>query len=368
VLATGFATYRSVVDAGDVTGDGRRDLLTVTTGTDVLELHPGHVGGGVEAPVRWGAGWKGLDQVSSADLDGDGRAGDVMVRQADGRMRAYYADATGRLTRMNTFGKGWGGLDDLSSGADWDGDGTADLIARVAASGDLRVYPGTGRRDFSAPSLPAVTGVRGADLTRVVGDVDGDGLADAVARTTDGNLIGLRGRGDGTFDPVSARIGAGWQAFDLIEPVGDYTNDGVPDLVARTPDGRLQVYAMTRSFGFAWQLPIASGWQAARSITGTGALNSDVNADVVVLRTDGSVRVYRGTGPGALNYYDEVLTGQSDLVRVVGVGDLSGDGPNDILGQTADGRLYLYPGDGKGGFRSSRQPVRVPSEADHVLG
>ena len=212
------------------------------------------------------------------------------------------------------------------------------------------------------------TGVPDANLVRVVGDVDGDGLSDAVARTSSGDLIGLRGRGDGRFQALPSRIGGGWQIFDLIEPVGDYTNDGVPDLVARTTGGELRVYALTRSLTVGWQLPIGIEWQGARSITATGAVNVDINADVVVLRTDGSVRLYRGTGPGALNYYDIVLTGQTDLVRIVGTGDFTGDGPNDILGQAADGRLFLYPGDGKGGFRSSRQPVRAPSEVDRVLG
>ena len=368
VIGTGFGAYRSVTDAGDVTGDGLRDLITVNASTNVLELRPGRADGGIEGPVTWGTGWQGLDSVTAADLDRDGHRGDLLVRQADGRMRAYYADASGRLTRMNTFGRGWGALDELTTGVDWNGDSAPDLIGRVAASGDLRLYAGTGQRDFSPTPLTLDTGVPDANLVRVVGDVDGDGLSDAVARTSSGDLIGLRGRGDGRFQALPSRIGGGWQIFDLIEPVGDYTNDGVPDLVARTTGGELRVYALTRSLTVGWQLPIGIEWQGARSITATGAVNVDVNADVVVLRTDGSVRLYRGTGPGALNYYDIVLTGQTDLVRIVGTGDFTGDGPNDILGQAADGRLFLYPGDGKGGFRSSRQPVRAPSEVDRVLG
>ena len=365
VLATGWGGYRSVTDAGDVDGDGRRDLFTVGA-TNVLELWPGVAGGGLGAPVRWGTGWQGLDQVGAADLDGDGRRGDLLVRQADGRMRSYYADEAGRPTRMNTFGSGWGGLDSLTTGVDWNGDRVPDLVARVTATGDLRLYAGTGQRDFSAAPLTVSTGVSDGDLFRVVGDVDGDGLADAVVRTTAGDLFALRGRGDGRFDRLPTRIGTGWETFDLVEAVGDYTNDGVPDLLARTWGGELRVYALTRSLTVAWSLVVGSGWQGALSVTGTGAVNGDVNADVVVLRDDGTVRVYRGTGPGALNYYDVVLTGQTDLVRIVGTGDLTGDGPNDIVGQATDGRLYVYPGDGKGGFRS-RQPLRSPQEAARVV-
>lgn len=357
VVATGFAALRSVTDAGDVTGDGLRDLLTVSTG-DVLELWPGTSDGAVAAPVRWGTGWQGLDQVTSADLDGDGRRGDLLVRQADGRMRSYFADGTGRLPRMNTFGNGWGGLDSLGTGPDWTGDGVPDLLARVTATGDLRLYAGTGQRDFTVAPLPLSTDVPDADLVRVVGDVDGDGLADAVARLGNGDVYALRGRGDGRFERLPTRLATGWQVFDLVEAVGDYTNDGVPDVLARSADGTVRVHALTRSFGIAWSLDVGYGWQDARSITGTGAVNGDVNADVVVLRSDGSIRVYRGTGPGALNYYDTVLTGQTDLVRVLGVGDLTGDGPNDVVGLANDGRLYVYPGDGAGSLRPTRQLLR----------
>jgi hypothetical protein len=358
VLATGFGTFRSVVDAGDVTGDGMRDLFTLGA-SNVLELRPGTANGGVGAPRAWGAGWQGQDQVGAADLDGDGRGGDLVVRQADGRMRSYYADQAGHFSRVNTFGKGWATLDSLTTGPDWNGDGVPDLLARVKATGVLVIYAGTGARDFTPAPFTVTTDVPDANLVRLIGDVDGDGLADAVARTPNGDLVALRGLGDGRFQRRPGRVGAGWQVYDLVEGVGDYTNDGIPDIVTRSGDGVLRVFAMTRSFTAGWSLTIGSGWQGARSLTGTGAVNGDVNADVVVLRTDGSIRVYRGTGPGALNYYDTVLTGQTDLVRIVGTGDLTGDGPNDVIGMTSDGHLYVYPGDGKGGFRPTRQPLRT---------
>jgi hypothetical protein len=369
VIATGFEVMDSVVTAGDVTRDGRPDLLTVNQSTGRLYLYPGTADGGVGSRTVWGGGWQRLDQlVSGPDADLDGNVGDVMTRQADGRMRSYYADDTGRLTRVNTFGRGWDGLDNITSGADWDGDGVPDLVARVPSSGDLRVYAGTGERDYAGDPLPVTADLAGANLFRVVGDLDGDGLADAVARLSNGDLVGLRGRGDGRFDRLPARIGSGWQIFDLIEAVGDYTNDGVPDLIARTKGGEVRIYPMTASFGFPWQMVVATGWQGARSITGTGAVNADANADVVVLRTDGSVRVYRGTGPGALGEYEVRLTGQTDVTRLLGVGDLTGDGPADLLATSADGRLWIYAGDGKGGFRSARQPVRAPEQVGHVIG
>ncbi len=156
VIASGFDAMDSVVTAGDVTGDGHPDLLTVNQSNGRLYLYPGAADGGVGARMVWGGGWQQLDQlVSAPDADLDGDVGDVMVRRADGRMRAYYADDAGRLTRVDTFGRGWGALDNISSGADWDGDGVPDLVARVSSNGELRAYAGTGQRDFSPALSPS---------------------------------------------------------------------------------------------------------------------------------------------------------------------------------------------------------------------
>ena len=132
----------------------------------------------------------------------------------------------------------------------------------------------------------------GADLFRLVGDIDGDGYSDAVARMTNGDLIGLRGSGDGRFDRLPARIGSGWQIFDLIEPVGDYhlRRRPGPPRPGRHDRGELRIYPMTRTFGFPWRWSVATRTGAAPAASPvSGAVNGDANADVVVLRTDGSV-------------------------------------------------------------------------------
>ena len=368
VVGTNFGAMDSIVGVGDITRDGRPELLAKRRTDGHLMLYPGTADGGIGAAQPWGTGWGSFTELMSGpDLDGDGLPGDLMVRQGDGRMRTFFVDGSGRRVRDNTWGGGWGGLDSLSSGADWDGDGARDIMGRATSTGDLILYSGTGQRDFSQAPVAVQADLSGVNLFRVIGDLTGDGLADAVGRLGNGDLAGFVGRGDGGFERRPARIGAGWGSFNLIEPVGDLSNDGVPDLLARTTGGELRLYAMTRSWGFAWSLLAGTNWQAARSITSTGALNADTNADVVVLTTGGDVRLYRGTGAGGLNEYVVVLTGQSDLVRILGTGDFTGDGPNDILGQTSSGGLYVYPGNGSGGFRP-RQPLRAPGQVGRVLG
>jgi hypothetical protein len=208
------------------------------------------------------------------------------------------------------------------------------------------------------------------DLVRVVGDVDADGLTDAVARKAGtGDLYFLRGRTGGGFTTGTTPIGRGWQIFDLLEAGGDMSNDGVPDVIARTTGGELRMYTLTRSRTFGWQIQLGTGWQGMASVTGAGSVNADYNADIVALRrSDGAILLYRGSGPGTLNDFVVAVPGQTDLRRVMGVGDFNGDAKNDLLGEDDSGRLWLYPGDGSSGFSPYRQPLLSPVDAARVLG
>jgi hypothetical protein len=147
------------------------------------------------------------------------------------------------------------------------------------------------------------------------------------------------------------------------------SNDGVPDLIARTTSGELRMYTMTRSGTFGWQIQLGLGWGVMRSVTGAGSVNGDYNADIVALReSDGAVLLYRGSGPGTLNDYVVAVPGQSDLRRVMGVGDFNGDKKNDLLAEDDHGQLWLYAGDGSTGFSRYRQPVSSTVVSSDVLG
>jgi hypothetical protein len=369
VIGTGFSSVTSLTSAGDLTGDGHPDLLGIDGST--LKLYPGASGGGLQEARTWGSGWGALDSITAGpDLDGDGTPGDVAVRQRDGGMRTYYADASGRLTRYNFWGAGWTVLDHITSGADWTGDGAPDVIARYPADSTLRLYAGTGRRDFDQQPVDAGAQVSGMDLVRVVGDLDGDGYTDAIARRAGtGELFLLRGRSGGGFTTGTAPIGKGWQIFDLIEAAGDMSNDGTPDLIARTSGGELRMYTMTRSGTFGWSIQLGLGWGVMRSVTGAGSVNSDFNADIVALReSDGAVMLYRGSGPGTLNDAVVAISGQTDLRRIMGVGDFNGDKKHDLLAEDDGGRLWLYAGDGSAGFSRYRQPLRSTHGQGDVLG
>ena len=369
VIGRGWNTLKDVTAAGDLNHDGWPDLLGTRRSDGVQVMYAGVPGGGVRSGTSWGSGWGGFSPVvGGADLDQDGNP-DLIARLPNGTMSTYYADSRGVSVRWNRWGAGWSGYTQISTGADFTGDGAADLLAVNSAvnNGTLVLYRGVPARDFrtdpSGPSLP------GANLVRIVGDVDGDGHTDAVARMTDGSLVLLRGTGSGGFAPP-VTLGTGFGDYTLIEAGGDLDYDGVPDLIARDSSGALLLFGLGRDLTMKPPTLLGLGWQGMRSVIGAGPFNPalDANGDVVALRdSDRSLILYRGDGPTALQDSQVIAGPDSAVDQLLAVGDYNGDGLPDLLVRLVDGTLWIYPGDGYGGVLP-RQPVSGGEGAGHELG
>ena len=369
VVGVDWQGISSIVPVNDLDGDGIEDVYAVRSSDGALFSFSGRPDGALTNKVQRGSGWGGLSPVIGGDLDGDGQP-DLLGRYSSGTMRTFYGTGGARFGRNQLWGSGWAPLTNLSTGVDFNGDGRLDVLAvnAPASGGTLLMYSGTGRRDYSAgpvvQSLPV-----GTDLVRVVGDVDGDGHADAIARAraTD-QLLFLRGQ-SGTRFAAPVVIGAGWNQFTTIEAAGDLNYDGVPDLMARTSTGDLWLYPMNRSHGFGTRMKLGTGWSSMLSFTGVGTFNSDGNADVVALRaSDHALLLYRGSGPTPLLDATVLAGNQSDLAQVVGSGDYNGDGNADLVARSTSGALWLYTGNGAGGLTGSRQPLRGGEGSTHVIG
>lgn len=371
VIGTGWNNVSHPLSAGDLNGDGYADLLAVTPSDGQLRMYAGTASGGVQPGVVWGSGWGGFTAVVAAgDLDGDSHP-DLLAREASGRMRTYYLGSTGKVERWNVWGSGWTGVRDVSSAADLDSDGRNDVLAVNPAvdSGALTLYAGNGQRDFSRQAA-AVAAPAGADLIRLVGDVDGDGRADLVSRLpAKDTLVFQPGQAGGTFGSA-VTIGWGWKSFSMLEPVGDLTQDGVPDLMVRRASGAVTLYPMRRDLSFSTPIDLEYGWGTVLSATGAGSFGgSDANGDVIALRGDHAIVMWRGGGHGATLLDEYVIaSAQNDLVRILGVDDVNGDGYRDVLAASGDGKMWLYAGNGQGGFQGSRQVVRGGQGGGMILG
>ncbi|MBW5258691.1 FG-GAP-like repeat-containing protein [Streptomyces poriferorum] len=121
----------------DLTGDGRPDLV-VRDRSGVLWLYRGTGSASTPFAARTsiGAGWNTYNSlVSAGDVSGDGRP-DLLGRDGSGVLWLYKA--------RTKVGAGWSAYNSLVSAGDLTGDGRADLLGRDG-SGVLWLYGGTGK-------------------------------------------------------------------------------------------------------------------------------------------------------------------------------------------------------------------------------
>ncbi|WUD74558.1 FG-GAP-like repeat-containing protein [Streptomyces sp. NBC_00510] len=206
-----------LVPVGDMTGDNCNDFL-VRLPSGSLYRYPGGCGGeylGSRPGVRFGTGWNGYNVLTSAgDLSGDGRA-DLIARQAStSDVWLYKATSDGKLAVRVKLASKWTGYKKVVGAGDLNGDGFGDLLVQDKANVLWR-YDGDGKgRLKPRVKLAANWGVSYNVLVGV-GDITGDGKADLIARDTAGNLYRYDGTGKGTFG-TRTKIGTGWNTFKGI--------------------------------------------------------------------------------------------------------------------------------------------------------
>jgi hypothetical protein len=241
---------------------------------------------------------------------------------------------------------------------DFDGDAKPDLLAADTDTGALHLYKGTGTGTIaSGRTQPGSSGWNDFTALLSPGDFTGDGLNDVIVRTTAGELYLYKGAGTGRFAAGRTQIGTtGWNAYSTILSPGDFTGDGFSDLIARTTAGELYLYKGTGTGTLepGRTLIGRSGWQAFTALLSPGDFTGDGFADLIVRTAAGELRLYRGDGKGGfLNNSTSIQIGRSGwdaFTAIVSPGDFTGDGRTDLIVRTEAGELRLYRGDGKGGF------------------
>jgi hypothetical protein len=132
---------------GDFDGDWNNDLLARAASDGGLLIYAGTGTGTVSSGVRIGTAWGSFDVLETlGDFNGEGPL-DVIAKNPSNRyLWLYPGDGHGGwLTRLRV-GTGWNGMSAILGPGDFNGDGTADVLARRASTGDLWLYPGNGAR------------------------------------------------------------------------------------------------------------------------------------------------------------------------------------------------------------------------------
>ncbi|MFG2147823.1 FG-GAP repeat domain-containing protein [Streptomyces sp. NPDC048696] len=208
-LLTKISTF-GVEGNGDLVGRDRAGVLWYYRGS-----------GNGDAPfasrVKVGGGWQVYDTlIGGGDLTGDGKP-DLLARDRGGVLWLYKgtgnpADPFATRTRI---GGGWNTYNLITGGADVTGDGRPDLLARDR-DGVLWLYEGTGN-----PAAPFATRTKVGGgwntYTSIVspGSLDGRDEGSLLARDHDGRLWIYFGKSGFPFQP-RVQIGTGWNTYDTI--------------------------------------------------------------------------------------------------------------------------------------------------------
>ncbi|MEV5443180.1 VCBS repeat-containing protein [Streptomyces sp. NPDC052644] len=191
--------------------DGYADLLEVYSGTLYNHLDYG--------AYSLGRGWGAFNVLTGpGDLTGDGK-GDLLARTSGGTLYLYRGNGGGTgFDGRTAVGSGWGVYNSLVGAGDITGDGRADLLARTSG-GTLYLYAGTG--NAGAPFKARVkVGTGWQTYARLVapGDITGDGRADLLAVTSGGTLYRYITTHTGTANPFTTRtnMGTGWNTYTQL--------------------------------------------------------------------------------------------------------------------------------------------------------
>ncbi|CAM5714401.1 FlgD/Vpr Ig-like domain-containing protein OS=Streptomyces aurantiogriseus OX=66870 GN=GCM10010251_01920 PE=4 SV=1 [Streptomyces aurantiogriseus] len=212
---SGWPTSAKFVPYGDLNGDRCNDVL-VRYSSGALRAYRPACGAAVTPSTAYTSlgtsGWTQYDVLTSpGDLSGDGRA-DLIVRQTStGDVYLYKATSAGKLSARTKIASRWTGYKKIVGAGDLNGDGHGDLLAQDK-SNELWRYDGTAAGKFK--SRVKIFNNWGASYNVIVGvgDITGDGKADLVSRDTSGALYRNNGNGKGSFGSRT-KLATGWQSY-----------------------------------------------------------------------------------------------------------------------------------------------------------
>lgn len=94
-VGPGWNTYDVLTSSGDLTKDGRPDLITRNPATGTLYLYKGISGGAFAPRVKVGDGWNTYKKiVGTGDLNGDG-IGDLVAQDKTNNLYRYFGNGNG---------------------------------------------------------------------------------------------------------------------------------------------------------------------------------------------------------------------------------------------------------------------------------
>ncbi len=319
------------VFAGDITGNGRNDVLAGGQGGKIV-LYRNNGNGSFSDQLidRYGAVWR----VSAKDIDKDGKL-DIIAASSSENAIAWWKNNGSSFSRR-VVDTDLISAEGVSAG-DLDGDGDIDMVGVGWNDGIPAVwYENVGNENFIRHTLDA--NFHWAHDVEVV-DINGDGKLDIIgACSSERKLVWWKNNGGGSFSANT--IDRNFSGAYCAEPV-DLDHDGDIDIISASHIlGQVAWWENNGSGNFTKHI-ISSNFANSHDAVAAD-IDGDGDLDVAATsRIQSEIAWFENNGHQSFTKH--TITSSIGEPQTVFLSDLDNDGDIDVIGQSrTQGTVYWW--------------------------
>ncbi len=336
------------ITAGDLDGDGREDLATVSRDGQEVSVLRANGQGTFQEPDKYVAGRDPL-AIVNGDFNRDGHGDLATANFSSNSISVLLGKGIGSFIVEKNFEAG-GSTPNFAVAADFNRDCKMDLATVNNGSNNVSILLGNGDSGFQTPQNFAA-GIQPFHLA--VGEFNGDAVPDlAVANSgvpfsDPGSVSILLGNGNGTFQPAINLLTADAPASISVS---DFNRDTRADLaVVNFRSNSVSILLGQGNGNFQPAAPLVFPTLSGLTSLAAGDFNGDGNPDLEIVSTfQSTVFIMLGNGNGTFQRGTDIVFPVIQSIGQFAVTHLDNDGKADLAGSTG----IVLMGNGNGTFQS----------------